>query len=60
MKPTSILGLAGLVVVGIIIADFLSHPTGTKAAANGLVSIATPAEAALLGATPTGYKATGG
>lgn len=55
MKPTSFLSLAGLVVIGIIVADFLTHPQGTKAAANGIVSIATPAEAALLGATPTGY-----
>ena len=52
MRPTSFLGLLGLVVVGIIIADFLAHPDGTKAAANGLVSITTPAESALLGVAP--------
>lgn len=52
MRPTSLLSLAGLVVVGIIIADVLIHPTGTKAAAAGLVSIATPAEQALLGTPP--------
>lgn len=49
MRPTSILGLAGLVVVGIIVADFLIHPGGTTAAANGLVNITKPAENALLG-----------
>lgn len=51
MRPTSILGLAGLVVVGIIIADFLIHPEGTKAAANGMVAIAKPTYNALLGST---------
>jgi hypothetical protein len=52
MRPTSILGLAGLVVVGIIIADFLIHPQGTTAAANGLVNVTKPAESALLGTAP--------
>lgn len=52
MRPTSLLGLAGLVVVGIIVADVLIHPTGTKAAAAGIVSIMTPAEQALLGTAP--------
>lgn len=49
MHPTSLIGLAGLVVVGIIIADFIANPNGTKAAGNAIVGIATPAEAALLG-----------
>lgn len=52
MRPTSLLGLAGLVVVGIIIADFLIHPSGTTAAANGLVNVTKPAEGALLGTAP--------
>lgn len=52
MRPTNFIGLAGLVVVGIIIADFLVHPEGTKAAANGLVAITKPAESALLGVAP--------
>jgi hypothetical protein len=51
MRPTSILGLMGLVVVGVIIADFLIHPQGTTAAANGLVSIEKPSFNALLGST---------
>lgn len=51
MRPTSILGLAGLIVVGVIIADFLIHPEGTKAAANGLVNVAKPTFNALLGST---------
>lgn len=49
MRPTSFLGLAGLVVVGIIVADFLIHPEGTKAAANGVVAVAKPTYNALLG-----------
>lgn len=52
MRPTSLLGLAGLVVVGIIIGDFLTHPSGTIAAANALVSVTKPAESALLGVAP--------
>jgi|HubBroStandDraft_5_1064220.scaffolds.fasta_scaffold07161_7 hypothetical protein len=49
MKPTTVIGLLGLIVTGIIIADFVANPTGTKAVANGAVSLATPAENALLG-----------
>lgn len=41
--------LAALVVGGIIVADILTHPTGTQAAANGLAGIITPTEASLLG-----------
>lgn len=51
MRPTSLLGLAGLVVVGVIVADFLIHPTGTTAAANGIVAISKPSFNALLGKT---------
>jgi len=51
MRPTTLIGLAGLVVVGVIVADFLIHPTGTTAAANGLVAIEKPSYNALLGST---------
>ena len=51
MRPTSLLGLAGLIVVGVIVADFLIHPAGTQAAANGLVNIEKPNLNALLGST---------
>lgn len=51
MRPTTLIGLAGLVVVGVIIADFLIHPTGTQAAANGIVGIEKPSFNALLGST---------
>jgi len=46
---SQIFSLAALVVGGIIVADILIHPTGTQAAANGLASLTTPAESALLG-----------
>lgn len=36
MRPTTFLGLAGLVVVGMIIADIITHPVGTTAAGNQL------------------------
>jgi hypothetical protein len=51
MRPTSLVGIIGLVVVGVIVADFLIHPTGTQAAANGIVSVTKPAYNALLGST---------
>ena len=59
-NPTTIIGLAGLVICGIIIADALAHPNGLTAAANGLVQIATPTYAALLGQAPTGYTSVSG
>ena len=49
MRPTSFLALLGLGIVGVIIADFLIHPEGTKAVANGFVSIEKPSLNALLG-----------
>jgi len=53
---SSIFSLAALVVSGIIVADILTHPSGTQAATNGLASITTPAESSLLGGTNTGGK----
>jgi hypothetical protein len=59
-NPTTIIGLAALVICGVIIADALAHPQGLTAAANGLVSIATPTYAALLGQAPAGYTSVSG
>jgi hypothetical protein len=59
-NPTTIIGLAAFVISGIIIADALAHPNGLTAAANGLVSIATPTYAALLGQAPAGYTSVSG
>jgi hypothetical protein len=51
MRPTTLIGLAGLVVLGVIIANLTIHPAGTVAAANGLVAIEKPSLNALLGKT---------
>lgn len=51
MRPTSFLALLGLIVIGVIVADFLIHPEGTKAAAQGLVALEKPTMNALLGST---------
>lgn len=51
MRPTSLLALAGLVVMGVIIANLVIHPDGTRAVANGFVSIEKPTLNALLGST---------
>jgi len=52
MRPTSVLALAGLVVVGVIIADALIHPQGVTAAGNSFVNILKPTYSALLGTPP--------
>lgn len=51
MRPTTLIGGFALVVMGIIGADILTHPTGTKDAGNAIVSIEKPAFNALLGTT---------
>jgi hypothetical protein len=51
MRPTSLLALAGLVVLGIIGADLIANPAGTKAAASGLASIEKISVNGLLGKT---------
>jgi hypothetical protein len=50
-RPTTGIALAGLVVVGVILADFWAKPAGTNAAANGIVAIEKPSLNALLGQT---------
>ena len=52
-RPTTIIGLAGLIVVGVIIADLVTHKNGTTAAANGINQLASTATAGLLGTAPT-------
>jgi len=49
MRPTTLIGLAGLIVVGVIIADLVIHPAGTTAAANGINTLASTSTNALLG-----------
>lgn len=56
MRPTTFVGVVGLVIVGIIIADVLMHPQGTTAAASGAATIIDPTYNALLGNTTTPPK----
>jgi hypothetical protein len=51
MRPTGLFAFLGLVVLGVIFADLELHPTGTTAAANGIVAIEKPGLNALLGKT---------
>jgi hypothetical protein len=51
-RPTTAIGIVALVVVGLMLADALTHPAGTTAAGNAVVSIVKPTESALLGVAP--------
>ncbi len=48
-KPTTFVALLGTVVFGLIVADFLRNPNGTRAVANGATSLSTPTVNALAG-----------
>lgn len=52
-RPTTFIGLAGLIVVGIILADLLIHPDGTTAAGNAINQLAATSVGGLLGSAPT-------
>ena len=56
MRPTTIIGIAGLVIIGLIIGDFLLHSQGTATAFNGLSGLIVPSEQGLLGNNPTYHK----
>lgn len=56
MRPTTIIGLAGLIVVGVIIADLIKNPTGTTAAGNAINQLASTSVSGLLGTAPTASK----
>lgn len=49
MRPTTLIGLAALGVVGLIIGDFLTHPQGTQALGSSLVSFQKTSGNQLLG-----------
>lgn len=51
MRVTGFWSAVGAVIVGIIIADLIANPTGTTAAANGVVNLEKPTFNALLGKT---------
>jgi len=48
-RPTTFIGLLGLIVVGIVAADLLTHPAGTKAAGNAANSFWSTSVKGLLG-----------
>jgi hypothetical protein len=52
MRPTTLIGLAGLIVVGVIIADLVIHPAGTTAAGNAINQLASTSVSGLLGSAP--------
>ena len=51
MKVSGIWSLAGLVVMGIIVADLLKNPAGTSAAFGGVTSLESSAGNQLLGSS---------
>jgi len=57
MRPTTLIGLAGLIVVGVIIADLIANPNGTTAAGNAINNLASTSVSGLLGTVP-GQKQT--
>jgi len=51
-----IASIASLVVIGVIIADILTHPTGVAAASQGIGTVTGQSFNALLGGANTGGK----
>lgn len=49
MRGSAIASTIALILTGIIIADVLTHPAGTQAAANGIATVAKPTYNAMLG-----------
>lgn len=49
MNGSAIVVVISALITGVIIADILTHPTGTQAAANGIATVSRPALNALLG-----------
>ena len=44
-----IASIAALVIMGVVVADILTHPAGVKAASSGFIGVERPALNALLG-----------
>jgi hypothetical protein len=49
MRPTTIVGLLGLIVVGVIAADAINNPKGTTAAGNAVNHFWSTSVSGLLG-----------
>jgi hypothetical protein len=56
LHGSTIVVILSAVITGIIIADILTHPVGTQAAANGIATVTTPAYSALLGGSNPGGR----
>lgn len=52
MRGSAIAATIALVITGVVIANILTHPVGTQAAANSISTVAKPAFSALLGQVP--------
>jgi len=52
--------IATLVVVGIMLADVVTHPKGVAAAGAQMNALARTGASALLGTVPSGYKSVSG
>jgi len=51
-RGSAFVSLGALVIFGIILADLVANPNGTKGAASGVATILTPTYGALLGQGP--------
>jgi hypothetical protein len=49
MRPTTVIGLLGLIVVGVIVADSINNPAGTRAAGNAVNHFWSTSVSGLLG-----------
>jgi hypothetical protein len=49
MRPTTFIGLGALVVMGLIVGDFLTHPAGTQALGQSVVNFQKTSGNQLLG-----------
>lgn len=57
MKVTGLWSLAGAVVVGLIVADLITHPAGTQTAFNGITGLANNTGNQLIGVSTVSSKA---
>lgn len=47
-----VFAIATLIVVGVIVADVLTHPAGVQAGGNALIGVLKPSFSAMLGSAP--------
>lgn len=49
MRPTTVIGLGALMIMGLIVGDFLTHPQGTQALGSSLTAFQKTSGNQLLG-----------